>query len=793
MAVPYTFANTPVGTYLQLINLDANFSYLTNTPTLLGLTVANTLTVNGASIFSGSALFNDISINGAITIHGNTFNPTGVTGTGDIVLNTNPVLVTPNLGVPSFLDLTNATNLPIASVIGIQPSLYPFLATPNSVNLRAAVTDETGTGALVFADGPTLIAPNLGTPASGNLSNCTGFPASGITGVLSIANGGTGAATAPLALNNLLPTQTSNASEFLQTDGSGNVVWTAGIQNIINIAALRALPVVANQNVNVGGYYADGDGGGGEFYGVTGGSYTDNGGTIIVPGGGTGTSAWLRPDTNVVSVLWFGAQPGPIDNTPFIGAAAAYLNTIGGGIIEIPLIGDWRMNWVCLYNNIILQGVGGKGIYDVNCIRPFSLASAPLTIGNSSSTIVRYCAIKNLHISGTDGSTAGTYQSAHNAPQAIHLVGNAISFTATDCVFFNGLKTVSIEPNNGYPVTGCRFNGCDIRNDINDNNLACGIYNIYTDSLAYSTDNKFFQTKLNGPSTGYAALATDVLLEVFDSYWDIKPDHGVALTGSAGIVCYDLNLDPGALGAVVIQWSDPSSDPCRFITGNLYLGGQLFRNSGGTYPFPTYANQFSYQGRYSQPYLGPLVFLTQDTDPYSQTVFLYRTTTAAGAPVKLAGADFHIAENEYVFKELHVTQDIFALNKINVYGGNAAQAALIAANSVGGGLYLGALGANQDIRLVPSGTGFTQIQSGPVVSGTDNTQALGLSGNRWSDAYVTNLHPGAGSVVWTSGAGNPNGVVTAPVGSLYTNTTGAANTTLYVKESGVGNVGWVAK
>lgn len=48
-----------------------------------------------------------------------------------------------------------------------------FIATPTSANLRDAVTDETGTGALVFANSPTLVTPALGTPASGNLSNTT--------------------------------------------------------------------------------------------------------------------------------------------------------------------------------------------------------------------------------------------------------------------------------------------------------------------------------------------------------------------------------------------------------------------------------------------------------------------------------------------------------------------------------------------------------------------------------------------------------------------------------------------
>jgi hypothetical protein len=43
------------------------------------------------------------------------------------------------------------------------------------------------------------------------------------------------------------------------------------------------------------------------------------------------------------------------------------------------------------------------------------------------------------------------------------------------------------------------------------------------------------------------------------------------------------------------------------------------------------------------------------------------------------------------------------------------------------------------------------------------------------------------------GTGTPEAVVTAPVGTLFLRTDGGANTTLYVKESGTGNTGWVAK
>ena len=50
-----------------------------------------------------------------------------------------------------------------------------------------------------------------------------------------------------------------------------------------------------------------------------------------------------------------------------------------------------------------------------------------------------------------------------------------------------------------------------------------------------------------------------------------------------------------------------------------------------------------------------------------------------------------------------------------------------------------------------------------------------------------------GSVFWRTGAGTPEGAITAPIGSLWTRTDGGAVTTLYVKESGSGNTGWVAK
>jgi hypothetical protein len=73
--------------------------------------------------------------------------------------------------------LTLGAALPVASggtgITSFGTGVATFLGTPSSANLAAAVTDETGSGSLVFATSPTFVTPVLGTPTSGTLSGCT--------------------------------------------------------------------------------------------------------------------------------------------------------------------------------------------------------------------------------------------------------------------------------------------------------------------------------------------------------------------------------------------------------------------------------------------------------------------------------------------------------------------------------------------------------------------------------------------------------------------------------------------
>ena len=141
------------------------------------------------------------------------------------------------LGTPSSGTLTNATGLPCSGLTGLGTGVCTFLITPTSANLRAVVTDEVGSGALYFVGGA------LGTPTSATLTNATGLPCSGIASLA------TGACT-------FLGTATSANLAALLTDetGTGANVFATGPTLSAPIAD-RYLVSTSNTNAQSGTTY----------------------------------------------------------------------------------------------------------------------------------------------------------------------------------------------------------------------------------------------------------------------------------------------------------------------------------------------------------------------------------------------------------------------------------------------------------------------------------------------------------------------------------------------------------
>ena len=132
--------------------------------------------VGGTGTVNGISLSGTVTTSGSLTLGGTLANvslTSQVTGTLPIANGGTGTTST------TFANLTtNVTGtLPVANggtgITSLGSGVATFLGTPSSANLASAVTDETGSGALVFATSPTLTTPVLGTPSSGTLSSCT--------------------------------------------------------------------------------------------------------------------------------------------------------------------------------------------------------------------------------------------------------------------------------------------------------------------------------------------------------------------------------------------------------------------------------------------------------------------------------------------------------------------------------------------------------------------------------------------------------------------------------------------
>jgi hypothetical protein len=215
------------------------------------------------------------------------------TGSGSLVFATSPTLVTPNLGTPSALTLTNATGLPISTgVSGLGTGVATFLATPSSANLAAAVTGEAGSGALVFDTSPAITTSITTSSTSFDLINTTATTVNFAKAATTLS---IGAVTGTTTVNNVLTLVGSDSKSAIFTTSGGAYAY----MNIYPNSVIGS-SAITSPYLSIAGGYAQGtaagaqsvEGGrvdiyGGAAVGSTGSALTYGGDVYIDGGSGT--------------------------------------------------------------------------------------------------------------------------------------------------------------------------------------------------------------------------------------------------------------------------------------------------------------------------------------------------------------------------------------------------------------------------------------------------------------------------------------------------------------------------
>jgi hypothetical protein len=89
-------------------------------------------------------------------------------GSGTVAFTTSPSFTTPDIGVATATSV-NGTTIPSSKTLVVTTDKLNVLAATSSSELAGIISDETGTGALVFANTPTLVTPNIGAATGTSL------------------------------------------------------------------------------------------------------------------------------------------------------------------------------------------------------------------------------------------------------------------------------------------------------------------------------------------------------------------------------------------------------------------------------------------------------------------------------------------------------------------------------------------------------------------------------------------------------------------------------------------------
>ena len=309
------------------------------------------------------------------------------TGTGAAVFADTPTLIAPLLGTPTSGLLSNCTGLPLASVTGLGTGVATFLATPSSANLAAALTDETGSGAAVFGTSPTIVTPTIASFANATHTHLNAAGGGTLT-LAAISDFGTGVAT---FLGT--PTSANLAAAITNETGTGVLVFNDTPTILTPTIASLVNATHTHQNAAGGGTLDAAAIAAGTLAAARGGTGVSNTGTITLGGNLTTSGAFATTFTMTAATGVTFPTTGTL--ATLAGSEALTNKTLNGNTFTA--------------GTYTLTGVAGKTLTFNKSLTLEGTDSTTMTFPTTSATIARTDAAQTFTVNGALSTPGETF------------------------------------------------------------------------------------------------------------------------------------------------------------------------------------------------------------------------------------------------------------------------------------------------------------------------------------------------------------------------------------------------
>lgn len=602
--------------------------------------------------------------------------------------------------------------------------------------------------------------------------------------------------------------------DFLNDADAGAAMQTLnGVQVVNTVATLRTIAPNTSRKIWLAYHTTPGDGGHGMFRAVTGaalGTYVDNGGTIIVPTDGDGSAAFLREYSGAVFPHWFGAAGDGTtdDSTAFAAMPSGSKVDLGGDTFligsNISISGEFENGTIKLSST---AAIVVSGAITLNCAVTLTNSHRGAWLTADSIDGIRF-GDQFVY----DGNTSGIGTITTTADKSEAKISNCTAISAIGATFRNS---------NGTPLVITDCSDITLIGNVCENSLGLAAYggtgvqtNAFArfqrceDIVAVGNRGRLIDDNV---FAGIGIRRAVISQNEFEDVRFLTIIHNDAALSCDDVVVAD-NIVKGCESGIALGWWDGAIGyPC---TGVTIKGNRL--HSGVTAAATAWSKKYGIRYRYSTT---DCIVADNHIESTLETIIASTVADANLPNDSVTGIKYH--NNKFVTGVDGATSPVCVLEDTGGSGNEYVSNTIEVTAYVAGSVQPVNVGENTIFKTntVSGTTGYGEsvFRAGSVVRGNtfdtigayagtttyeliDNDFINGANINEAGTAVKISGNRGAtnGQHLFTNrivkdGTGSPEGVVTAVVGSLYMRRDGGAGTSLYVKESGTGNTGWVAK